>query len=197
MQALEARSTAVVLIDLQQGILPFAQAPHDAAAIVRQAAQLCAAAREAGALVVRVRVGWAPDQADRPNQPTDQPAPAPQLPPHWWDDPEGLPAAEADLAIVKRHWNAFHATELDLQLRRRRIRTVVLGGIATPFGVESTARTGWELGYELLFPEDLSGAPDEALHRHSMQRVLPRLGRVVTVAQVVDALREGAASKPR
>jgi nicotinamidase-related amidase len=188
MQPLDPRTTAVVLIDLQQGILPFAQAPYDGATIVRQAAALAQAARRAGALVVRVRVGWSPDQADRPSQPTDQAAPMAALPAHWWDDPAGLPAEAGDLAIVKRHWNAFHATELDLQLRRRGIRSVVLGGIATPFGVESTARMGWELGYELLLPEDLSSAPDEALHRHSMQRILPRLGRVVSVAQVVQAL---------
>lgn len=188
MLTLDPRTTAVVLIDLQQGILPFAQAPYGAAAIVRQAARLADAARRAGALVVRVCVGWSADLADRPHQRTDQGVPMTTLPDHWWDDPAELPKAPSDLVIVKRHWNAFHATELDLQLRRRGIRTVVLGGIATPFGVESTARMGWELGYELLVPEDLSSAPDEALHRHSMQRTLPRVARVTTVAQVIEAL---------
>ncbi|HJV59608.1 MAG TPA: isochorismatase family protein, partial [Albitalea sp.] len=77
-----------------------------------------------------------------------------------------------------------------LQLRRRGIRTLVLGGIVTAFGVESTARAGWELGYELLLPEDLSSAPDGALHHHSMQRVLPRLGRVTTVASVIETMRQ-------
>lgn len=185
---LDPRTTALVLIDLQEGILPFAQAPYDGATIVRQAATLAEAARRAGALVVRVRVGWADDLADRLRQPTDQAAPMAALPAQWWNDPAGLPAVPGDVAIVKRHWNAFHATELDLQLRRRGIRTVVLGGIATPFGVESTARSGWELGYELVLPEDLSSAPDEALHRHSMQRILPRVGRVSTVQQVQAGL---------
>lgn len=190
MLALDKPSTAVVLIDLQQGILPFAQAPYDSQTIVRQAKRLADTARAEGVLVVRVRVGWHADLADRPSQPTDQAAPIAELPPQWWGDPAELPADPADLMIVKRHWNAFHATELDLQLRRRRIRTIVLGGVATAFGVESTARTGWELGYELLFPEDLSSAPDATLHQHSMQRVLPRLGRVTTVNKVLEAMRQ-------
>ena len=103
-------------------------------------------------------------------------------------DPDSLPPHPADLHIVKRQWNAFYGTELDLQLRRRGIKTVVLGGLVTPFGVESTARAGWERGYEMVFPEDLSSAPAEQLHRYPMTMVLPRLGRVRTTAQVLEAL---------
>jgi nicotinamidase-related amidase len=188
MPTLDPRSTALVLIDLQRGILPFAKAPHDPGTILRHASALARAMRERGGLVVRVRVGWSPDGADRLKQPTDQPAPVTDLPPDWLDDPVELPRSAGDVEILKRHWNAFHGTELDLQLRRRGVRCIVLGGIATPFGVESTARTGWELGYELLLPEDLSSAPSEALHRHGFELILPRLGRVTTTARVLDAL---------
>ena len=67
------------------------------------------------------------------------------------------PPAPTDLVITKRQWGAFHGTELDLQLRRRGIRCIVLGGIATNIGVESTARAALELGYELVIAEDMCG----------------------------------------
>lgn len=187
---LDPRSTALVLVDLQHGILPFAKAPYDAATILKHAAALADRARARGALVVRVRVGWHADGRDLLQQPTDHAAPVPAngLPPDWWQDPAALPAAPGDLNIVKRQWNAFHGTELDLQLRRRGIRTLVLGGIVTPFGVEGTARAAWERGYELVLPEDLSSAALEVQHTHSMAHVLPRLGRVRSTADVLQAL---------
>jgi nicotinamidase-related amidase len=86
---------------------------------------------------------------------------------------------------------AFHVTELDLQLRRRAIATVVLGGIATNFGVESTARVGWELGYAVVLAEDAMSAPAEEMHAFAVQRAFPRLGRVRKTAEVLAALTSG------
>jgi len=93
-----------------------------------------------------------------------------------------------DIAILKRQWGAFHGTELDLQLRRRGIRTIVLAGIATAVGVESTARFAWELGYDIVFAEDATSGPDAAMHANSFGKVFPRLGRVRTTADVLAAL---------
>src|SRR5437763_6736109 len=45
----------------------------------------------------------------------------------------------------------------NLQLRQRSIRTIVLCGIATNMGVESTARFAYEYGYQQLFAEDAMG----------------------------------------
>src|SRR5580704_9584410 len=59
-------------------------------------------------------------------------------------------AQPGDILITKRQWGAFHGTELDLQLRRRGIQAIVLAGIATNIGVESTARQAWELGFSLI-----------------------------------------------
>jgi nicotinamidase-related amidase len=184
----DLRSTALVLIDLQKGILGFSKAPHSAAQVLARAAQLVAHFRAAGSPIVRVKVGWSADGGDRLLQPTDTPAPGgPALPADWLDDPDELPTAASDLRIVKRQWNAFHGTELDLQLRRRGIRRIVLAGIATPFGVEGTARAAWELGYELVVVEDACGAPVEAAHQGSVAHVLPRLGQLRSTAQVLAA----------
>lgn len=178
---------ALVLIDLQQGIAGFARAPHDAAQVLANAAALVRHFRDRGSLVVRVKVGWHAGHPDLLAQRTDQAAPLPPggLPADWWDDPAGLASAPQDLQIVKRQWNAFHGTELDLQLRRRGVRQLVLGGIVTHIGVEGTARAAWERGYELVVVEDACSAPLAEPHRASMQYVMPRLARVRSTAQVL------------
>jgi nicotinamidase-related amidase len=189
---LDPARTALVLVDLQQGIVGFGRAPHDGATVLANAAALAERFHAQNALVVRVKVGWHADFPDLLKQETDQPAPLPPgaLPAHWWDDPEGLPSAPGDLKIVKRQWNAFHGTELDLQLRRRGITTLVLGGIVTHIGVEGTARAAWELGYQLVIAEDACSAPLAEPHRASMQYVMPRLGRVRSTAQLLEAPQE-------
>jgi Isochorismatase family len=72
--------------------------------------------------------------------------------------------------ITKRHWGAFYGTELDLQLRRRGVAKIVLGGIATNFGVESTARAAYELGYGQVFVEDAMTSLSEETHWFSIRQ---------------------------
>ena len=185
---LDPSRTALVLIDLQQGIVGFGRAPQDSATVLANAAALAERFHAHNALVVRVKVGWHAGFPDLLTQTTDQPAPLPPggLPAHWWHDPEALPSAPGDLQIVKRQWNAFHGTELDLQLRRRGITTLVLGGIVTHIGVEGAARAAWELGYQLVIAEDVCSAPLAEPHRASMQYVMPRLGHVRRTAQLLE-----------
>ena len=190
LSALSAKTTALVLIDLQRGILPFAQGPHSAEQVLGASARLTKRFRELGAPVVLVRVGWAPDYADAPRQPVDRPAPTPPggLPPQWWEQPAELEVAPTDIQITKRQWGAFYGTELDLQLRRRGITTIVLGGISTHVGVESTARAAWEHGYALVLAEDAMSSTDAAMHRSSVENVFPRLGRVRDTGTILAAL---------
>ncbi|MDY7507976.1 hydrolase [Ralstonia wenshanensis] len=187
---LSAKTTALVLIDLQRGILPFAQGPHSAEQVLGASAKLARRFRELGAPVVLVRVGWAADYADAPRQPVDRPAPTQPggLPPQWWEQPAELEVAATDIQITKRQWGAFYGTELDLQLRRRGITTIVLGGISTHVGVESTARAAWEHGYALVLAEDAMSSNDAAMHRSSVENVFPRLGRVRDTQTILAAL---------
>ena len=185
---LDAASTALVLIDLQQGILAYAKAPHDGASVLAQAVRLAAAFRAAKAPVVRVKVGFSADGGDALKAIVDAPNPPGAPPADWMADPAELPSQPGDIPIVKRQWGAFHGTELDLQLRRRGIRTIVLAGIATSIGVESTARFAWELGYDIVFAEDATSGPDATMHANSFEKVFPRLGRVRKTAQVLAAL---------
>jgi nicotinamidase-related amidase len=185
---LDAATTALVLIDLQQGILPYAKAPRDAAAVLANAAPLADAFRAAKAPVVLVKVGFSADGGDVLKARVDAPNPPGTPPANWLDQPPELPSRPGDLHILKRQWGAFYGTELDLQLRRRGIKTIVLAGIATSVGVESTARNAWELGYDIVFAEDATSGPDAASHAHSFEKIFPRLGRVRQTAQVLAAL---------
>ena len=185
---LDAATTALVLIDLQQGILPYAKAPYDAAAVLANAVPLAAAFRAAKAPVVLVKVGFSADGGDALKANVDAPNPPGAPPANWLDDTRELPGQPGDIRILKRQWGAFHGTELDLQLRRRGIRTIVLAGIATSIGVESTARNAWELGYDIVFAEDATSGPDAGMHANSFEKVFPRLGRVRKTADVLAAL---------
>ncbi len=189
MLTLDPHTTALVLIDLQQGIMPFAQA-NAAELVLANAAALAQRFRALAAPVVLVRVGWSKDFGDSLKQTVDQPPPrtAGGLPDNWWEFPAELAVANGDIQITKRQWGAFYGTELDLQLRRRGVKTIVLAGIATNIGVESTARTAWELGYELVIVEDATSAPKADHHRFSIDNIMPRLGRVRATQDVLGAL---------
>jgi nicotinamidase-related amidase len=175
---LDAKTTALVLIDLQKGVLAMPVAPHTAAAIYERSMKLAQRFRAAGSVVVQVRVSFAADLADTPRAPVDQPSNYAALPPGWDEFPQ--PPPPSDLIITKRHWGAFYGTELDLQLRRRGVSCVVLGGIATNIGVESTARSAAEHGYALVIPEDLCASVSAEMHAFSFGKILPRLARITT-----------------
>jgi nicotinamidase-related amidase len=190
MQKLDSGTTALVLIDLQEGILGFAQGPRSSEPVLEASAKLAKRFRTLGSPVVLVRVGWHADFSDALKQPVDQPFVAPPggLPVNWWDFPEALEVSDSDLQITKRQWNAFHGTELDLQLRRRGIKTIVLAGISTNIGVESTARAAYELGYALVLAEDAMSSGATEHHEASVKYIFPKLGHVRNTAEVLAAL---------
>ena len=186
--SLAPEKTALVLIDLQQGVLAMPTEPRPPADVLAGARSLAAAFRAKGAFVALVRVAFSEGEADMLRPSCDTPAPLPRpLPPGFSNLAPDL-AGERDHLIVKRQWGAFHGTDLDLQLRRRGISTIVLSGIATSIGVESTARQAFELGYEQVFAEDAMASRTAAEHEHTVTRIFPRLGRVRKIVDVLAAL---------
>lgn len=185
---LNAKKTALVIIDLQEGILPFAGGPHTADDVVKRAARLAAKCREQGAPVVTVRVGWSADSAEALKQPVDMQAGGSALPENWWQYPQTLGKQDTDIEVIKRQWGAFYGTDLELQLRRRGIETIILCGISTNIGVESTARNAWELGFNLVVVEDACSAASADQHQGSMSHIFPRIGRVRSTEEVLNAL---------
>ena len=93
-----------------------------------------------------------------------------------------------DLVITKRQWGAFYGTELDLEFRRRGITTIVLCGISTNIGVESTARFAYELGYNQIFAEDAMSALSAEEHMLTVTKIFPRIGLVRKTGDILADL---------
>jgi nicotinamidase-related amidase len=190
----DPKATALILIDLQHGVVMRQTAPRSPQDVVHNASRLVEAARRLGVLIVHVRVSFARGRLNAPRQDVDEGFPAAELPSGWDELVEELrPTEEQDneIVVTKRQWGAFYGTNLDLELRRRGRGVIVLGGIATNFGVESTARDAWERNYQLILVEDAMAAQDEEAHRFAVTRIFPRLGRVATVADVLAAWQAG------
>jgi nicotinamidase-related amidase len=186
---LQPGTTALVLIDLQQGVVGVPSlTPYTAADVVRNSATLAQRFRALGAPVVLVRVAFSADGADALKPTLDTPAHAGARPANWSELVPELAQAPGDIVITKKQWGAFYGTELELQLRRRRISTLVMGGIATNMGVESTARDAFEHGYEQVFVEDAMTSIVPEGHAFAVQHILPRMGRVRSTQQVLQAL---------
>jgi len=161
---LDPKQTALVVIDLQKGILGRQTAPHSASDVLARSVRLAERFRERGGLVVLVHVSFSPDGGDRLAQPTDEAPPPAATQPGWDEISSDLARNPKDIVITKRQWGAFYGTQLDLQLRRRGIKTIAIAGIATNFGVESTARDAFERGYALVFVEDAMAALSDGAH---------------------------------
>lgn len=178
---LDPSTTALVLIDLQNGIVGMPLAPRSGADALAAGKSLAMRFRAAKSKVVLVTVGFAEDYADVLSAPVDRPPGG--MPKEWSELADGL-AQPGDLHIVKRQWGAFHGTELDLQLRRRGVKTIVLGGIATNFGVESTARQAWEHDYAVVIVEDACATMSAELHEMAVKAIFPRIARVTASADL-------------
>jgi nicotinamidase-related amidase len=184
---LDAKETALVLIDLEHAIVSRQLAPHAASDVVQNCAKLAKTVRKAGGTVVYVHVLLieiarlpADNPMPRPSEPL--PASASELVPEAGYQPE------TDLLIAKRQWGAFTATNLDQALRRKGIKTILMGGIATNMGVESTARSAQELGYALVFAEDAMSAMSAEMHEFAVKNIFPRIGRVRSSEEIIAAL---------
>lgn len=188
--SLQPSGTALIVIDLQRGIASGQTAPYPAAQVVACAAEVARALRAAGGMVVLVHVTPSPDGKDGLRPITDAPPVGGQeRPPDWAEFVPEMAPQPGDVVITKRQWGAFYGTELDLQLRRRGIDTILLCGISTNIGVESTARDAYERGYQQVFIEDAMSARDAGEHSHTVTTLFPRIGRVRTARDVLAALR--------
>ncbi|MFE8954467.1 isochorismatase family protein [Streptomyces althioticus] len=187
-------TTALVVIDLQNGVLAAPGTPHASSDVLERTVALADAFRGKGLPVVLVRVTAAPDGSDRPPGRTDA-APHVQSPSAGWDEvSDALAGHPEDITVTKRNWGAFYGTDLDLQLRRRHVTQIVLTGAATSIGVESTARAAHEHGYHVTVVTDAVTDVDADAHRNSVVKIFPRLGETGTTAEVLELLGRTAAA---
>ncbi len=175
--------TALIVIDLQKW-LGTQYAPHPAEQVVTRAATMVQAFREAGAFVGLVRVSTK-DFKDMPRPLLDQAPPALNLVPGWDEIVPEIGVADTDHVITKRQCGAFYGTDLDLQLRRRGITTIVLCGIASGIGVDTTAREAFAHGYQVIFASDAMTGFSEEEHEHVMKAIFPRIGRIRSTEDIL------------
>ncbi|GAA1959171.1 isochorismatase family protein [Agromyces allii] len=193
-------TTALVVIDLQHLIVA-RYAEHGSAAAVAKAAELADAFRERGLPVVLVRaVGQAPGRTEQgaaraaaaaaasaaASASGTTPAASATLPPEAMEIVAELEGS--GIRITKRTWGAFHGTDLHEQLQAAGVTQIVLAGIATTKGVESTGRAALEHGYHVTFATDAMTDDDLAAHRHSIDTVFPGVGETGTTAEVIALL---------
>ncbi len=186
---IDKNKTALVVIDLQKGIVGMSAEPHPAEEVVINASKIAEAFRNNKMPVFLVRVAMSPDMKDGLKPRSDSQMNRGQFLPDWADIVPQLGPAETDFVITKHQWGAFYGTELDLQLRRREIDSIVLCGIATNIGVESTARFAYEYGYNQVFAEDAMSAISEEEHNNSIHKIFPRMGLVKNTEEILSALR--------
>jgi nicotinamidase-related amidase len=187
-QTLNLARTALVLIDLQNSNVTRELAPYTAEQTVGNCVLLAQEMRSRGAMVVYVRVLL----NELPVPLADAPMRPPGAPPYDASELAEMAGVEAtDIVVTKRQWGAFYGTELDQLLRRRGIDTLLLGGIATNFGVESTARAAFDRSYRLVFAEDAMSSMDGEAHHFACRHIFPKMGRVRSTRALIDMLQAG------
>jgi nicotinamidase-related amidase len=95
--------------------------------------------------------------------------------------------------VSKQRVGAFIGTSLDDYLRQRVVTQVVLTGVATSAGVEATARSAYEYGYNVVLVVDAMTDRDADAHRHSVERVFPRLGETAISDDVLKLFKNASA----
>src|SRR5271154_1699889 len=171
-------TAALVVIDLQKGIVSV-PAVHPLEEIVGRTAQLAREFRERGLPVVLVNVtGRAPGR-------TDAGAPKFSFPADWAELVSELEQRPDDHIVSKQRWGAFIGTSLDEYLRQRGVAQVFLTGVATSAGVESTARSAYDYGYNVVLVTDAMTDRSDDAHRHSVEKIFPRLGETDTTENVL------------
>ncbi len=180
--------TALVVIDLQTGILALPGTPHTTADVLARSVELADAFRAHGLPVVLVRVTAAADGSDSAPGRTEAPRRASTFPAGWDVIADELTGHSRDIVVTKRNWSAFYGTDLDLHLRRRGVTQIVLTGVATSIGVESTARAAHEHGYHVTVAGDAVTDTDAEAHRNSVERIFPRLAETGTTGEILDLL---------
>jgi nicotinamidase-related amidase len=174
-------NTALIVVDLQKGIAgsPFI---HPIDKVVERSRALLDAFRERSLPVVLVNVaGGAPGRTERPRRSGPFPAGSTDFIPELDQQP-------SDIVMTKRTWGVFASTDLEDRLKTLGVTQVVITGVATATGVESTARQAYEHGFNVTLALDAmtDGRPDA--HDYSIKNVFPRLGETGTAQEIVDLL---------
>jgi ureidoacrylate peracid hydrolase len=107
----------------------------------------------------------------------------------WFEDYPEFTPGEKDIVVRAPSYSVFTGNELDLILRGRGIRTLLLTGLTTNGAIEFTARSAFELNYHSVLVEDCSAAREKWLHEASIWNFEKLFGTVTRGCEVIDAWR--------
>ncbi|QPF84580.1 isochorismatase family protein [Bradyrhizobium genosp. L] len=173
--------TALIIVDLQNGIVGYPLL-HPIADIVTRSSALAAAFRRHRLPVVLVNVdSGAPGRTERPR-------PGGPFPDGWTDLVPELDRQPSDIVVTKRTWGAFASTDLESRLKAHGVTQVVITGVATGTGVESTARQAYEAGFNVTLATDAMTDMRPDTHDNSIANVFPRLGETGSTQEIIDLL---------
>lgn len=191
MEKLNLQKTAFVMIDLQKGIaLRQGLAPYSSQEVLEKNEQIAQKLANTDATIVCVHVKNYGPEALHP-QTDNRPIQSGHVPEDFSDFILPLatdPQIKNVIHVKKHNWGAFFGTDLDVQLRRRGIDTILLSGIATTIGVDTTAREAYQLGYQVITIEDAMTDFNGQLHQDIVEHIFKRLGKVWTSDQVIASL---------
>jgi nicotinamidase-related amidase len=174
--------TALIVIDLQKGVLSRPVA-HPVAGVLQNARALADAFRAQGLPVVLVNVDGRP-----PGRTVQSRATKFDFPPGWTELAAELNQQPTDHTVTKQTPGAFTKTGLEQYLRERGVTQVVIVGISTSVGVESTARQAYEYGFHVTLAVDAMTDMDAGAHSNSVAKIFPRIGETGTTQEVLDLL---------
>ena len=180
--------TAIVVIDLQKGIAAIPSEPYSSKIVIENTAKMLKEFRKKDMPVFLVHVTPSPDMKDFLRPVSETSFNMSNFDPSWSEYVPELNIQPTDFLITKYQWGAFYGTELDLQLRRRKIDTIVLCGISTNIGVESTARFAYEYGFNQIFVEDAMTARSKDEHNLSVKYIFPGLGLIRKTDDIINSL---------
>ncbi|MCF2647736.1 cysteine hydrolase [Niallia circulans] len=93
-----------------------------------------------------------------------------------------------DVIVIKHRYSAFINTRLDSVLRALKIETLLMAGVSTNICVESTARDGFMLDYDVIFLSDCTAAFSREAHNMTLQTINQFFGTVVTSNEVIQSI---------
>jgi nicotinamidase-related amidase len=180
--------TALLVVDLQKGIVGLPTV-HPIDGVVRNSVALLDAFRAHQQPVVLINVdGVPPGRAEQSRAPRDFPA-------GWADLIPELNRQPTDHVVTKRTRGAFTNTDLEKYLRDNGVTQVVITGVATGAGVESTARHAHELGFNVTLAIDAMTDMDADIHHNSVTRIFPKISETGMTRQIIDLLKASSHDK--
>ena len=180
-------NTALLVVDLQKGIVGM-PVVHAIADVIDRARRLAGAFRQHGLPVVLINVdGVAPGRTEQPRRDLTT------FPEGWTDLTPELDRQPGDIVVTKRTWGAFASTDLELRLKAKGVTQVVVLGVATGTGVESTARQAYEAGFNVTLAVDAMTDMRAEAHNYSLANIFPRLGESGSADEIIALLAQRTA----